>query len=71
MSEIVQFRKLANFQILKICKTIEIPKTSNSVNYHTCILSVCRILQNIKINSKMEESNNSTFVIFIFKISKF
>ena len=41
--EILQFRKLASFPILKICKTINIPKTSNLVNYHMCILSVRRI----------------------------
>ena len=42
ISETVQFRKLANFKIL-ICKTIKTPKTSNLVNYHIWILSVCRI----------------------------
>ena len=36
ISKIIQFRKLANFQILKICKTIEIPKTLNLANYHIC-----------------------------------
>ena len=43
ISEIVQFWKLANFQILKICKTIKISKTSNVLKYHICILSACRI----------------------------
>ena len=65
ISEILLFRKLANFQISKIYKTIKISKTLNLVNYHICILSVFRILKNVKINSKMEESNNSTFVIRI------
>ena len=50
ISEIVQFRKLENFHILKICKTIKISKTSNSINYHICILSVCRILKNVKFD---------------------
>ena len=36
ISKIIQFRKLANFRILKICKTIEIPKTLNLANYHIC-----------------------------------
>ena len=35
ISEIVEFQKLANFQNLTICKTIEIPRISNlMVNYH-------------------------------------
>ena len=40
-SEIVEFQKLANFQNLTICKTMNIQKISNlMVNYQICILSV-------------------------------
>ena len=73
ISELVQFRKLANFQNLTICKTIKIPKISNLLNYHICILSVKKISTNVKKkeNSKIKESNNSTFVILIFEIPKY
>ena len=49
----LQFRKLANFHILKICKTIKIPKTLNLVNYHTYILSVRR-LKKVKVKKKFK-----------------
>ena len=76
--KIIKFLKLLISKISKFSKFYNlysrIPKISNlMVNYHMCILSV-RIIQTIikikKINSPIEESNNSTFIILIFEISK-
>ena len=49
-----KFRKLANFNNSTICKIIKIPKISNLVNYHVCILTVRTILRNEKIQNKFE-----------------
>ena len=64
--QIVIYSKLVNFQNLSICKTIEIPKISNLVNYH--IFWVRRpIFRNFKI-SNIKRSKDELFEFSIFEL---
>ena len=72
ISEIVQCRKITNFQNLKTCKILKFQK----FRIHGELLYMyfeCsnNLNKRKKTNSKLEKSNNSTFVISISKFRSF
>ena len=68
---ICQFRKITNLKNT-IWKTINIPWIYNFTNYHIFwMFEKLKQISKWKINSKIEKSNNSSFVLLVFEISKF
>ena len=71
ISKIVQFRTITNFQNTTIWKTIKTPWIYNVINYHIFwMFEWFKQILKWKINTKIKKSNNSSYVILIFEISK-